>query len=61
MGSLGEWIGGAFALIVIAALIVMCSGVFPRRNQNWTTVFIVAAGIPAFLVAIVGAVGVVIG
>jgi len=59
-----DWTGiiatGVF-LIFISAMIVMNGGVFQRKNQNWTTVIVLAAAMPVFLVVMGGFVGAILG
>lgn len=59
--QIGEVISTAIFLIILAALIVTCGGVFHRRNQNWPTILAVAAGIPVFLMLMAGFVGIFLG
>lgn len=47
-----EFLAGVAGLFVLAIIIVICSGSFSPKDQNWTTILAVAAGIPVFLVIV---------
>ncbi len=48
-------------LMLLAALVVFCGGVVPRRHQNWTTVCGFSIGMPAFVIIGSGLLGLLFG
>lgn len=57
----GSILGSILTLIVLSMLIVCCGGVVPRHYQTWPVILCTALGIPAFLLAMAGFVGIFLG
>jgi len=52
---------GIATLLVLAIMIVIGGGVVPHKHQTWSTILMVAIGIPIFLILMSGFVGIFLG
>ncbi len=55
--ALHQWFFGGLLCLVLSFIVVHLGGVFHPRNQNWTTVFLLGAGMPIVLSIVFGIIG----